>query len=136
MIPHIIPKKYENLPLDEITFQGAYIRSMTLIILEGIIAQYIADVKNGLNSIKVTWTREALVTILLRLFLKKEDRRKEKADMPFTPAHRYKLRAWQMIIVMAPLVCDQFVFPDEETLKTIEQALWPILKDSHLTNIR
>lgn len=43
MLPQIIPKKYELLPMEEITFQGAYIRSMTLIILEGIVAQYLEN---------------------------------------------------------------------------------------------
>ena len=41
MIPEAISKKYENLPMEEITYQGAYIRTMTLIIIEGIIRNYL-----------------------------------------------------------------------------------------------
>ena len=34
LIPQIMPKDYENLPLEEITYQGGYIRTMAMIILE------------------------------------------------------------------------------------------------------
>ena len=95
MIPQIIPKKYENLPLEEITFGGAYIRSMTLIILEGIIKNYLQAIQDGRSSKHLEWTKEALVAIVVHLIVNSEVKRgKEKADMPFTDAHRYKLRTW------------------------------------------
>jgi hypothetical protein len=37
MLPQIIPKEYEELPFEDITFQGAYIRTLSLIIVEGLI---------------------------------------------------------------------------------------------------
>ena len=40
MIPEVIPKKYENLPIDKICYEGAYIRTITLLILEGIIKDH------------------------------------------------------------------------------------------------
>jgi hypothetical protein len=46
MLPEAVPKDYENLPLEEITFQGAYIRTLTLIVVEGIIKQHIENVKH------------------------------------------------------------------------------------------
>ncbi len=47
MLPEVIPKKYENLPIDKITYEGAYIRTLTLLILEGIIQDHQANYKNG-----------------------------------------------------------------------------------------
>ena len=44
LIPEIIPKKYENLSLDEITYQGAYIRCLSLIIIEGIIQSTLTQI--------------------------------------------------------------------------------------------
>lgn len=37
LLPEIITKEYETLPLEAISYQGAYIRTVTLIILEGMI---------------------------------------------------------------------------------------------------
>ena len=53
MLPEVIPKKYENLPLEEITYQGAYIRTMTLIIIEGILRNYLQQVKSGENTVQI-----------------------------------------------------------------------------------
>ena len=47
MLPEVIPKKYESLPIDKITYEGAYIRTLTLLILEGIIQDHHANYKNG-----------------------------------------------------------------------------------------
>ena len=40
LIPQIFTKDYENMNLEEITYQGAYIRTMTLIILEELILSH------------------------------------------------------------------------------------------------
>lgn len=40
---------------------------MTLIIVEGIIRNYLSNLKNGLNSIKLQWTGKALFKIMLAL---------------------------------------------------------------------
>jgi hypothetical protein len=45
MLPEVIPKEYETLPLEAISYQGAYLRTVTLIILEGLIKK----VLNGLR---------------------------------------------------------------------------------------
>jgi len=37
MLPECIPKKYEKLSMDEVTYQGAYIRTMTCLIIEGLV---------------------------------------------------------------------------------------------------
>jgi hypothetical protein len=47
LLPQVIPKKYENLPMEEISYQGAYIRALSLIIIEGIIKQHLIDVKEA-----------------------------------------------------------------------------------------
>lgn len=73
MIPQVVPKKYEQLPMEFITFQGAYIRSMTLIVLEGIVAQHLDNITQGLNSVKVKWTHQALTNIFMELLLTSED---------------------------------------------------------------
>lgn len=38
IIPEVIPKDYENYSLDDVTYQGAYIRCLTLMIIEGMVA--------------------------------------------------------------------------------------------------
>ena len=40
IIPEVIPRRYEDLNLELITYHGAYIRTMTLIIVEGIIKNH------------------------------------------------------------------------------------------------
>ncbi len=37
LIPQIVPKSWENLNVEEITYQGAYIRTLTMIIIEEMI---------------------------------------------------------------------------------------------------
>jgi len=37
MIPEVVPKKYEVISMNQITYQGAYIRAMTCIIIESMI---------------------------------------------------------------------------------------------------
>lgn len=40
LIPQIFTKDYENLNLEEITYQGGYVRTMTMITLEALIKQH------------------------------------------------------------------------------------------------
>ena len=47
LIPQIFTKDYENLPMEEITYQGAYIRTMTLIILEELLRSHKISLLNG-----------------------------------------------------------------------------------------
>jgi len=48
MLPLIISKDYEDLPLQEITFQGAYVRTITLIIIEGIVHEHVRNLKEAI----------------------------------------------------------------------------------------
>ena len=40
IVAEVMPKRYENLNLELITYKGAYIRTMTLIVVEGIIKNH------------------------------------------------------------------------------------------------
>ena len=51
MLPEVIPKKYEDYNLEQITYQGAYIRTMTLIIIEGTIKSHLASLLAGDKSV-------------------------------------------------------------------------------------
>ena len=51
MLPQVIPKKYERSNLEEITYAGAYIRTMTMIILEGTIKSHLAALIEGDRSV-------------------------------------------------------------------------------------
>lgn len=45
LLPEVIPKEYETLPLEAISYQGAYIRTVTLIIIEGMIKKVLTGLK-------------------------------------------------------------------------------------------
>lgn len=69
MIPQIFTKEYENLPMEEITYQGAYIRTMTMIILEEILQSHKIYLMNGnpltQNHIDFIDAIEKLIVMLL-----------------------------------------------------------------------
>lgn len=44
LLPEVIPKKYENLSMEEISYQGAYVRCMCLIVIEGIIHNVLTSI--------------------------------------------------------------------------------------------
>lgn len=44
ILPQIFPKQYENLSLEEITYQGGYIRTATMLILEYLIVRHKQEV--------------------------------------------------------------------------------------------
>ena len=72
LIPEVIPKKYENLSLEEITDQGAYIRVLTLIILEGMVSNTITSIncitKEELGSnMVIHYTLTSLEACMVRL---------------------------------------------------------------------
>ena len=129
MLPHIVPKKYESLPMEQITYQGAYIRTMTLILLEGMIHNYLTAVKQGQNSTNTRIAGQGLTNCLL-LLLKQDKGRLEnvKSDMPFSDQHRLKLRTWQMISVLTAVICDPEVVPEQSVLTDIQATVWQILE--------
>lgn len=44
LLPEVIPKKYENLSLEEIHYQGAYLRCLTLMLLESLIVNIMTQI--------------------------------------------------------------------------------------------
>ena len=38
IIPQVFTKEYENLAMEEITYQGAYIRTLTMVVLEHLVS--------------------------------------------------------------------------------------------------
>lgn len=71
LIPQVVPKKYENLCLNEITNQGAYIRCMTLMVVEGMINNVITAINcaGPLDSrFEIQSTLNALERVVIRLF--------------------------------------------------------------------
>jgi hypothetical protein len=50
MLAEIIPKKYESFDMEYVSYQGAYVRTMTLVIVEGIIKNHLMAVKSGVNT--------------------------------------------------------------------------------------
>lgn len=68
---------------------------MTLILVEGILRNYIAQVKQGSESKLVQATGTALSQILIQLLTLNFDKKQmAKSDQPFSEPHRLKLRTW------------------------------------------
>lgn len=44
LIPELVPKKYENLSLEQISYQGAYIRCMSMFAIESIIKSVLTTI--------------------------------------------------------------------------------------------
>lgn len=44
LIPEIVPKKYENLSMEQISYQGAYIRCMSMLGIESIIKNVLTTI--------------------------------------------------------------------------------------------
>ena len=69
LIPEVIPKKYERCNLEAITYQGAYIRTMTMIIVEGIIKSHLVALVAGERTVQAAITTDSLETLLKNLLL-------------------------------------------------------------------
>ena len=50
IVPEVIPRRYEELNLELISYHGAYIRTMTLITVEGIVKNHLIALNQGLAS--------------------------------------------------------------------------------------
>jgi hypothetical protein len=107
LIPQIIPKAYENMNLEEITYQGAYIRTMTMIIIEELINRHKQHVQAGgsIDDSLISFT-DGIEKLILTLIDLNYTIKYEKASMPYSDGHRTKVRAWQTI-----LVCLEFIDP-------------------------
>ena len=44
LLPHVVPKKYEKLSMEQVSYQGAYVRCLTLMIVEGMISNVLTQV--------------------------------------------------------------------------------------------
>jgi hypothetical protein len=95
LIPQIIPKAYENMNLEEITYQGAYIRTMTMIIIEELINRHKRHVQAGgaIDESVIGFT-EGIEKLIITLMELNYSIKYEKASMPYSEGHRTKVRAW------------------------------------------
>lgn len=44
LLPNVVPKKYERLSMENISYQGAYVRCLTLMIVEGMISNVLTQI--------------------------------------------------------------------------------------------
>lgn len=101
LIPQIIPKSWENLNMEEITYQGAYIRTLTMVIIEEMIIRHKRHVQNGgeIDDTVILFT-EGIEKLIVNLLELNYTIKYEKASMPYSEGHRMKVRAWQTIVVL------------------------------------
>ena len=90
LIPEIIPKKYEQLALEEITYPGAYIRCLTLMIAEGMIQKVLTSI-NCLSAGQaqqdqvIMQTLDSLEGCIVRLFeLNRVLEKDSQSEMPYS----------------------------------------------------
>ena len=67
MLPEVVPKRYEDFTLEYISYQGAYIRTMTLMVLEGIISNHTTALLQGQTSDQLHLTANCLEGIVKEL---------------------------------------------------------------------
>ena len=101
LIPEVMgPKHGQNLSLEQITYQGAYIRCLSLMIVEGIIknvltlinCQTAAEVQSNLQIHQILGVLERSI---LELFEQnKAFENCANAEMPYSQQHREKVRIW------------------------------------------
>jgi hypothetical protein len=149
LIPQIIPKDYENLNMEEITYQGAYIRTMTMIILEEMIVRNKRWVQNGgeIDNNIVTFT-DGIEKLIIQLLEVNYSIKYEKASMPYSDGHRVKVRAWQTLVVLFEYLdpVKSIYSPafrqarqqhtGEDFIAIVNKHLWSIIGLNHLPSIR
>jgi len=96
LIPQVFPP--HKLNMEWIVYQGAYIRTMSLIFVESFIQNALTALKSGDPS--GAERLDSLETLAKKLIDMNFEPYCEKADMPYTNQHRIKLRFWQALIVM------------------------------------
>ena len=64
ILSEVIPRRYEDLNLELITYHGAYIRTMTMIIVEGIVKNHVLALQQGYASPQHELTTNSLESIL------------------------------------------------------------------------
>lgn len=58
-----------------------------------------------------------------------------KADQPYSESHRYKIRTWQFLVMLQSIFTQDYQ-ANPSFVEEINQLLWPILRQNHVTNVR
>ena len=149
LIPQIIPKAYENMNMEEITYQGAFIRTMTMIIIEELINRHKMHVKAGgaIDESIVGFT-DGVEKLIITLIELNYSIKIEKAAMPYSDGHRTKVRAWQTIVVLLEFIDPVKSFYNqafrqmrqqqtgEDFVSIVNKHLWKVIGMNHLPSIR
>ena len=147
MLPEIIPKKYEKMDLEFVSYHGAYVRTMTLMIVEGIIKSHLSAVKQGANSHEVEATANCLETLLRELMISNFNNKiMSRAEQPYSEGHRMRVRTWQFLLVMLQLLDPEVYTPayreyrtekvGYDIVKEIQENLWNVISLNHVPTIR
>lgn len=101
IIPEVMPRKYEDFNLELITYHGAYIRTMTLIVVEGIVKNHILDLQQHDSTPLTEQTTLVLENIMQQLIeIPNQESKIKKQDQPWSDSHRLNIRVWQFLLVM------------------------------------
>ena len=136
--------------MEEITYQGAYIRTMTLIVLEELIKNHklaIAQGEGALTKQTLDFTEgmERLITLMINV---NYDKRFDKGQMPYSDAHRTKVRCWQTLVVLLDFLDPTTIYaPDRrallsqafggtDILRLVNKELWNVISLNHLPSVR
>ncbi|CDW83820.1 rrna methylase family [Stylonychia lemnae] len=147
LIPQIFAKDYENLPMEEITYQGAYIRTITMIILEELLRSHKVHFLSGnplnQNSIIFIESVEELALMLLDINFQAKY---ILADMPYSEKHRVKVRSWQTLIVLMEFFEPALYSPSFRQMRVqqsgrdivalFNEKFWKIVGMNHLSSVR
>lgn len=132
--------------LEEITYQGGYIRTITMITLEFLIKQHNQAIKEQQaltqNTLDFIEGMERVILLLLDI---NYDRRFDKASMPYGDAHRVKVRAWQTLVVVLDFLDPQATYSNRELIAKhtgrdiiadVNNLLWKVISLNHLPSVR
>lgn len=140
--------KYETMDMELISYHGAYIRTMTLLIVEGIIKNHLLQISQGFASPQIDLTSNALENIFREMMHKPlEDKNYRKPEQPWSFSHRLHMRHWQFLLVLMQLLDPQIYTPayrqervsktgQEDIVQFIMKALWLILQRDYVPSVR
>ena len=95
ILPQIVPMKYEDFDLELISYHGAYIRTMTLLIVEGITKNHLLALQQGQTGPFIDATTTSLEQILRQLIkMPLTEGLFKKCDHPWSDSHRLGIRIW------------------------------------------
>ena len=148
IIAEAVPKRYESFDLDMVSYHGAYIRTMTLMCVEGIVKNHVIALKEGLSSPQIEMTTNVLENIIRQLILSLlHDRRMDRSEQPWSDGFRLKMRTWQFLLIMIQLLDNSIYTPafrqarvestgEDDILNMVMANLWLILKEDCVPAIR